>query len=405
MYIVFICTKNNIHMIRYITFRTVLILCGIWGVLPNQGKSQTGNVTLGTNAGAGNTTGNYNTLIGEGSGRIQSNVNGSTFIGYLSGENNTGGGNIFVGGYVGRGNTSGYYNSFIGWSAGYGNTTGYFNTYYGTSAGYSITLGNNNTFIGGNTGRNINLSPTPMTNNNCTYLGYDASGNVDNLTNATAIGYGSRVSSSNSLVLGSTSTNVGIGVTAPTARLEVSSGTTGTSGIKLTNLTSNSTPQASNGKALSLDASGNIILTSTNSATSFWTINASSNIISNSNGAGVIIGSGITSTPPGYSLYVSNGILTPKIRVATVGGVNWADYVFDKKYKLRPLSDVKVYIDKYKHLPNIPSAAQVMREGVDLLEINQKLLEKVEELTLYVISLDKELKEVKKAQKNKSYSK
>jgi hypothetical protein len=97
----------------------------------------------------------------------------------------------------------------------------------------------------------------------------------------------------------------------------------------------------------------------------------------------------VTSTPAGYSLYVANGILTEKVKVAIKTSANWADYVFDKKYQLMPLSKVENYIQQNRHLPGIPSAAEVVKEGIDLAEMNAKLLAKVEELTLYIMIQDK----------------
>jgi hypothetical protein len=97
----------------------------------------------------------------------------------------------------------------------------------------------------------------------------------------------------------------------------------------------------------------------------------------------------VTSTPAGYSLYVANGILTEKVKVAIKTSANWSDYVFDKNYQLMPLAKVEKYIQQNKHLPGIPSAAEVVKEGIDLADMNAKLLAKVEELTLYMIEMKK----------------
>lgn len=73
------------------------------------------------------------------------------------------------------------------------------------------------------------------------------------------------------------------------------------------------------------------------------------------------------------------------------------DYVFDSTYELRPLANLSKYIDQNKHLPGIPSAAEVEKEGgVELGEMNVKLLEKVEELTLYILELNKKLEQQQK---------
>ena len=70
-----------------------------------------------------------------------------------------------------------------------------------------------------------------------------------------------------------------------------------------------------------------------------------------------------------------------------------ADFVFDKNYDLKKLDDVELFIEKNKHLPDIPSAAQMEASGVDLAEMNKLLLQKIEELTLYVIEQNKKIEE------------
>jgi hypothetical protein len=102
------------------------------------------------------------------------------------------------------------------------------------------------------------------------------------------------------------------------------------------------------------------------------------------------------------NLTVEGAILSSKVKVAVPGGANWnfasnnnkanwgwADYVFDKEYKLLSLAEVEKYIEQNKHLPNIPTANEVKKEGIDLGEMNAKLLEKIEELTLYMIEMKK----------------
>jgi hypothetical protein len=110
----------------------------------------------------------------------------------------------------------------------------------------------------------------------------------------------------------------------------------------------------------------------------------------------VIVGV-IPSLPAGYKMYVEKGILTEKVKVAIKTTANWSDYVFGKNYKLMPLPQVEKYIQQYKHLPGIPSAAEVVKDGIDLADINAKLLAKVEELTLHMIAMEKEVAQLKKA--------
>jgi trimeric autotransporter adhesin len=113
----------------------------------------------------------------------------------------------------------------------------------------------------------------------------------------------------------------------------------------------------------------------------------------------VLIGN--TPTPAGYKLFVEQGILTEKVKVAIKSTANWSDYVFDKNYKLPTLQSVESFINKNKHLPGIPSAKEVVAKGVDLGEMNARLLGKVEELTLYMIALKKEVEALKKQIQNK----
>ncbi len=98
----------------------------------------------------------------------------------------------------------------------------------------------------------------------------------------------------------------------------------------------------------------------------------------------------------GYKLFVEQGILTEKVKVAVKSSKDWYDHVFDKEYSLMPLNKLEEYIKANKHLPGIQTTEQVMAEGLDLGKMNALLLKKIEELTLYTIELKKELDETKK---------
>jgi hypothetical protein len=98
----------------------------------------------------------------------------------------------------------------------------------------------------------------------------------------------------------------------------------------------------------------------------------------------------------GYKLFVEQGILTEKVKVAVKTSKDWYDHVFDKEYSLMPLNKLEEYIKSNKHLPGIQTTEQVMAEGLDLGKMNALLLKKIEELTLYTIELKKELDETKK---------
>lgn len=94
--------------------------------------------------------------------------------------------------------------------------------------------------------------------------------------------------------------------------------------------------------------------------------------------------------PAGYKLYVADGILTERLKVALISTTDWADYVFKKEYKLLSINEVEKYIAANGHLPGVPSAEEVKESGIDMAKMDAKLLEKIEELTLYLIELKKE---------------
>ncbi|TNE54334.1 MAG: hypothetical protein EP338_07930 [Bacteroidetes bacterium] len=72
---------------------------------------------------------------------------------------------------------------------------------------------------------------------------------------------------------------------------------------------------------------------------------------------------------------------------------SWCDYVFDENYKLRTLGEVEEFIKSNKHLPGVPSASEVSEDGIQVSEMTKILMEKIEELTLYQIELEKKLQE------------
>lgn len=101
-----------------------------------------------------------------------------------------------------------------------------------------------------------------------------------------------------------------------------------------------------------------------------------------------------------YRLYVQKGILTEGIKVAlTTDAINWSDYVFEPDYKLRSLQEVESFVKKNRHLPDVPSASDVYTNGLDLPQMDATLLRKVEELTLYIINLEKRIHEMEQDKK------
>ena len=96
---------------------------------------------------------------------------------------------------------------------------------------------------------------------------------------------------------------------------------------------------------------------------------------------------GVGTAAPAYTLAVNGTIGCKELTVTSAG---WADFVFGNDYRLRSLEEVETFISTNKHLPGIPTAAEVKEQGVGVGDMSAKLLQKVEELTLYVIDLKKE---------------
>lgn len=97
-----------------------------------------------------------------------------------------------------------------------------------------------------------------------------------------------------------------------------------------------------------------------------------------------------------YRLFVEKGIRTRKIKVDQA---TWADYVFDQDYHLPSLSDLEGYIKRHQHLPEVPTAEEVKKEGVDIGDTQVLLLKKIEELTLYIIQQNKRIERLEKLEK------
>ena len=94
-----------------------------------------------------------------------------------------------------------------------------------------------------------------------------------------------------------------------------------------------------------------------------------------------------TLDPQGYKLAVNGTIRAKEIKVDS----DWADFVFKKDYKLPTLKEVETHINENGTLPGIPSEAEVKANGVNLAETNALLLQKIEELTLYIIQQEKRM--------------
>jgi len=96
----------------------------------------------------------------------------------------------------------------------------------------------------------------------------------------------------------------------------------------------------------------------------------------------------------GYRLRVYGKVIAEEVRVQVKAA--WPDYVFKKNYQLKSLGEVEEYIAANNHLPNVPAAAEVEKSGIALGEMQTKMMEKIEELTLYIIGLQKQIDFLKK---------
>lgn len=96
---------------------------------------------------------------------------------------------------------------------------------------------------------------------------------------------------------------------------------------------------------------------------------------------------------PSTPLDVAGTIRAKEVKIEATG---WADFVFKKEYQLPTLSEVENHIKEYKHLPDIPSESEVLRDGVSVGEMQTKLLQKIEELTLYIINQEKRIIDLEK---------
>ena len=117
-------------------------------------------------------------------------------------------------------------------------------------------------------------------------------------------------------------------------------------------------------------------------------------------------GTGRSATKPNfYSMYLSGqtgnlglkGKLTCTEVEVKAGG--WSDFVFNDDYKLKDLEEVESFIQENNHLPDIPSETEVIEKGINLGDMDAKLLQKIEELTLYTIQQEKEIKALKSLNK------
>ena len=297
-------------------------------------------------------------------------------------------------GNTGNGNTA------LGYQTLTENTTGSYNTANGFHALMHNTTGGSNIAIGY---ASLFLNSTGFFN---TAIGYQADVSSANLTNATAIGYNTKIAISNAMNLGN-NVNVGIDNTSPTKRLDVNGDIKTSANIFVPSdfhiYNDQSTPRSI------FESGWNAIFgdyTAINSGHDWQESMEPFSVVAGRNGIFFTEGSsgtpytwpiakmgangmsiGTNYLPLGYVLAVNGKIICEELTVQLKA--SWPDYVFTDKYKLTPLFDLEKQIKENKHLPGIPSAKDVSDNGLKLGDMQKLMMEKIEELTLYVIELNK----------------
>ncbi|MBC7850436.1 MAG: hypothetical protein H7Y31_11910 [Chitinophagaceae bacterium] len=103
---------------------------------------------------------------------------------------------------------------------------------------------------------------------------------------------------------------------------------------------------------------------------------------------------GTSTAAVGYKLSVNGKAICEELKVQLSG--NWPDYVFKNDYELMPLPALESFIKQNQHLPNIPKASVIESNGLEVGDMQKRMMEKIEELTLYVIDLQKQIEDLKK---------
>lgn len=175
---------------------------------------------------------------------------------------------------------------------------------------------------------------------------------------------------------------VGIGVSVPNATLDVAGDirALGNLAANSANTENLNTTTATVSNALTVSGTTQ---TNTLEATEFIVTNQTANTIRTKQFA-----INTERIPEGFVMAVDGNMLATRVEV--FAPENWPDYVFSDNYRLRTLTEVEQYIKKYGHLPNVPSAEKMQQGEYSLSQMDANLLEKIEELTLYMIELKKE---------------
>jgi hypothetical protein len=184
--------------------------------------------------------------------------------------------------------------------------------------------------------------------------------------------------------------NVGIGTTTPADMLDVKLTTSGSTGGTTLRDTY---PFARLYDAMGGPDAGTLDLLYQNTTN----VKLSSNGDSYFNGGNIGIG---TTNSQGYKLAVNGTVIATSMTVKLYTA--WPDYVFKPTYHLPSLTEVKTYINENKHLPDMPSEQEVAEDGINLGELVKLQTKKIEELTLYLIEKEQQIKEIKATQQTEN---
>lgn len=305
--------------------------------------------------------------------------------------------NLLFGG--GMSNTTGVLNTVFGIGALTQNTTGSGNVALGSNAISLMTNGTANTAIGSGAMRN-SVSPSLSV-----AIGSNALENLQSGVGNIGIGLGAMGSG-----IFTGNDNIAIGNSA-TRYLQ--NGETnviiGANAFRALQFGSNNINLGSSNADQVLSGNNNIFIGTSiapYSATPDNELNIGNWIVGNNGIIGIgkfvnqLPADGITSDGFTYRLFVKDGIRTEKIKVDVSGNSGWADYVFEKDYKLMPLKELDKFISENGHLPEVPTTEEAIKNGIELKEMNILLLKKVEELTLYTIEQQKRIEALEKKVNN-----
>ncbi|WP_010518691.1 tail fiber protein [Croceivirga radicis] len=189
--------------------------------------------------------------------------------------------------------------------------------------------------------------------------------------------------------------NVGIGTNTPTAKLEINKA--GTIGGDWNPTNSFLTLSDTNGASMIMDTNEIYGSTTLHIGTNSGDIIKFRSLEGNGVQERMIIKGngnvGIGTTSPDSKLAVNGNIHAKEVKIDLVG---WPDYVFKDDHNLPTLEEVEKHIKEKGHLPNIPSAKEVEENGVELGEMNRLLLEKIEEQMLYILQMERRIKELER---------